>query len=712
MARPHETSADAKPKLPQQETEHRSAKFDVEKKLSELRQECDLICAEQPDNFLFFTKYGGTVSQEKFDLDPNTDLDLRLVCFELPEEKIQNEIRQRLQKIGEQLDVELYFHSYQRYIHGQVGETGATTVLEKIRSTDTDESTVVRIEYPAMLSFYTFATMDFFTNKNPNTLDAWIQSVAERHSQKSNNADFSVYPNRENLAPQSIIEKIRITERDIIEWIHVYIEHFLHDFESFHKLSEKDQQDSKLLQTYLSRLSKYLIRIAFGVAILDSGIIALSDIQAHYRMLLEMDISAANTHADVIGIIQPPWYNTTMKDIIKIATGIRTESELFFDQDDYEVNYLTLISQMENTLLFIVQQGGGLIRRDDFNDVHDFLTEHAVLNQLERVDSLYKRETVPEGTRLLEEGAKSEEIILVPTTQSSGEPNAKYAIEVGGEKIVFERSKIIVGELGVLLNSSRTASVVAEGKLEIIRIPKKELERLFQTQYSLAGTHEGYTLLRNYLSGHYHMRNREFSDAQDAQLIYSLLSYFTDEFFQYLTDGLNQGRTFVGKEEQSNDTLLELYDINFLPECFEWFLDHDNKANFVSTSYTTRTQLFDIGDPSDLLYFIHSTKESGGVEIEFSNGEKTVLSTGEIVGEDALLPNTSERKYTATILPGTTVISTTAQGLRDATASTKAIFAKMKDENGTTTELKESSRKEVFFAIGVQCLQRLQSMYR
>lgn len=693
--------------LPRKSDEQERGLVNIEQVLAKLRLECDQICSEHPDNYLFFTKYGGAVTQDKFDKDSQVDLDLRLICFKMPDESVQKQVQARLQAIAGALDVELYFHSYDKYVQGQVGETGETTVLEKIKSPDVDHATVVHIEYPSLLSFYTFATMDFFTAREVADLEAWIQTVAQKHAESGLHEEFSVQPNRENLHPQNIVESIKITERDVIEWIHVYVEHFLHDFQAFHALHDSGDSNEEVVNTYISRLSKYLVRVSFGVAILDSKFLSKDAIAQRYLELFQMGMDAESVHHYIITEISPSWHNASMRDLINFGSYIRTSREFFehWNQDDT----LALIQDMENTLLYIVQQGGGLIRRSEFNDVHDFLTEHAILNHVESAGNGANREKISAGEEFISQGADSDSVILFPSHKSDGSPNGTYQILVDGQNVGFHRSKIIVGELGVLLGIARTTSIVAESDMEILLISKQEVERLFLTQYGVAPEAAEHSLLRNYLTGHYMMRDQERADTRDAQLIYSLLSYFTDEFLKYLEEAIKTGKTFVS-EREAGETLLDAYDINNMPECFDWMIENDNEEAIEIVEHDADAQLFEVGDAAVDLYFVHTAGDSGGVEVAFENGETIVLKEGEIVGEDALLPNKNTRSYSAKVFAGTKLVKTTEKGFRDATASTRAVFALVNSEQGGS-EYRQYSRKEIFFAVGVKCLRRLQSAF-
>lgn len=674
-----------------------------------LKDACDaLIFSEENDNFLFITQYGGTVTQEKYDRDKRTDFDLRLVCFTLPPEAEQDRIRSELKKHVEPMSVELYFHSYEKYVTGEVGETGTVTVLESIKKGLDPEKTVTNLEHPSMVALYTFSTMRFFTHKEEQLSD-WLETVVKRQTtyQPEQLSDCTL----ENIQPSAIVEKISIDKEGIIEWIHLYLKAFLADYYAFKKVGMDDEDAHKHLFDYLRRLSKYLLRIAFGVAVIDTD---LALVKEEYVRSIYAGMPADNVHFDMCATYHKNWFNDSVRSVFSAAISIREFSDSFSLEDASVPLLRQSKKEMENQLLFLAQQAGGLLRREKFQDVHDFLTELAITNLIEPTSepaeadfgAAYKN--FAEGEKIIVQGEHSDDIILVPTKKSDGSQNGTYGVRKDGEPLTLKRKKVIVGELAALLARERSTSLVAESDLEALVIDGKRFSELWNKK-KFSGKHSE-PLLQYFLRSYFDSASVSQEEKDAFLLSFSLLNYFSSEFIQYLYENIDFGSPF--SQEKNAEHLLSEYHIPFFVGAIEALLENKNVSYHKETLAENEEarMLFNAGEVTTNMYVVADSGNNGGVELTFTDGTVVVVKKNEIFAEAALLPGNKPVLYSARLLPGTSVYSIEAKDFLDATATTDTLFVQIPESDQQKSYVyKEISAIELYFEVGIQCLDRLKT---
>lgn len=681
----------------------------VEARISALQQACDaLIFSEENDNFLFVTQYGGTVTQEKFESDNRTDFDLRLVCFTLPSPAEQKHIRTQLQNVAGSMSVELYFHSYEKYVKGEVGETGSVSVLEAIQKGLDPEKTVTTLEHPSMVSLYTFATMRFFSQREAD-LEQHIKDLAKK--QTSLSSDEVAGCTFEALQPDVLLESIQLDKEGMIEWIHLYLKSFLKDYHEFKQLLESEKNTPVSLLSYLKRLSKYLLRIAFGVTVMDAD---LAQIKAEYLRDIRGGVPADQIHFDMCATHSRNWYNASVREVFSAAVAVRE----YGDREGVANASVPLLKQslqeMENQLLFLSQQAGGLLRREKFQEVHDFLTELAITNLLapESADeesefgSRYK--FFMKDETIISQDDDSQDLLVISRKKRDGTENGTYSVQKNGEKISLKRPKTIVGELASLLRSKRTSALHAESEVEVITVDGSRFADLWQ-QKMFSGKQDE-PLLRYFLRSYFNTEAVTTEQRNAFLLSFSLLNYFSSEFIQYEYENLDFGRVFSAEDKQ--DHILSEYHLSFFSEAVTDLLSRKKVPHFVETVPEDRAPelLFQAGEVVEDLFVVAQAGETGGVELTFANGDQTVLKKNQIVGESALLVGNKPALYSARVLPGTTMYRISAKDFLSATSTTDTLFAKVpkEDEVGKYT-YEEVTAIELFFEVGIQCLDRLAS---
>ena len=694
-----ETASQTKKLLPKEVTlpEVDSSRL-IEQKITTLIEECDSICAANPDTFLFFTKYGGPLTQKKLEADKKTDLDLRLVCIEVPPVETQKKIRKQLTDRAHPLPVELYFHSYEKYIQGEVGETGSVTVLEAIRDQLDPEKTITTLQHPSLVSLYTFATTAFFSTLPDDMLLLRVTQALEKQSGAPAETPLQL----EDIHPKNILEKITLDEEGSIEWIHLYLKYFLADYRDFKQLADEKQQQPQEMVFYLQRLSKYLLRIAFAVSIMDAD---LDSIKKEYVSLIQQGIPADQVHQDIVFANPHSWLNVQVRNVLSAALVLRDHHETL--SPDTSASLLKQTQhQMENTLLFLSQQAGGLLRRESFEDVHDFLAELAIMHIAEsgHSEDIGLHHTHYEaGDTIIQQGDLADTMHLLPSSKA-------YTVELDGEPLQLNRTKNIFGELGVLLLSAptRTTTIRANEALETISIHASFFETLF-TEVSSA-THSQEPILRYFLSSHFDAESASEDETNRALLLFSLCNYFSAEFIQYLFEQLDLGHTFTTARAETPDTLFDTYKVSFLSEALAALISSKKVPHeYLETTDQAGQLLFEAGSNDDAVYFVTNVDEGGGVEISFPRKKTehpTVLEKNAVIGESALLPGNKPQLYTAVLRPNTQVVRIAAADFIKATTTTDILFAEVKA--GDTAQFKQVTCIELFFEVGRQCLKRLQ----
>ena len=694
----------------------------VETVVDNLRTTCDTICTEHPDNFLFFTKYGGSITQEKFEKDKRTDLDLRLVCFTIPPIEEQQKIANRLRDESGGIPVELYFHSYEKYIKGEVGETGDKSVLECMRQKLNPESVNTTITHPSMISLYTYSTMEFFTNRK-DTLQEWITSVADTQLSWSNTENTTLSAENmtvEALSPDAILEKIKLDREGIIEWVHLYLRYFLADYREFQALSKEKQQDPNELYPYLKRISKYLLRIAYGVAVVESD---LEDIKEKYVQNMKFGLHADQNHFEMISYANRSWRNDSTQQTLNAALELRAYAHEFSIDQASPLLLTQSLRKIENTILYLTQQSGGMLRREEFGEVHDFLTEVLVVNLLTPImetDDLDTSqgnhyESYAEGETLIREGDHPDELLIIPDQMRSGSENGDYAVVVDGEELKLNRLKVILGELGILLGAPRSTSIIAKGELEALVVKSSFLTSLFTE----LGPNGKETLLRYFLSSHIDAENSTIKQDNKFLLTFALLNYFSSEFVQYLYERVEYGYAF--SEKEGSDTkashMLSSYKLEHFSETFLEVA----KTKKITLDYPTNPpdstpkKIFEAGSNNNTyIYVVTACEPNGGVKLTFSGDtddtHATILKKHAIFGESSLLPGSKPHNYSAILLPGTKITRIKAQDFQKMTMTTDILPFSFSDESTQEKIMGEITGIELFFHLGVSCLDRLQQL--
>lgn len=692
----------------------------LENKIKQIEIECDKICDANPKNFLFFTKYGSRTTPEQLARDSAVDLDLRLVCFEIPTASQQLRIRRKLQGLTGSIPVELYFHTYDKYIQGEVGETGDYSSLDVIKYAMNPKSTITKVS-STLLSLYTFGTMNFFTQKSSEQLQDHIDLAFEKQFKNKTQA-----PQLEMLNPKKIADALTIEQEDVTEWIHIFLKYFIAEYREMQFIKLHSPEEFEALQaSYIQRLSKYLIRIAFGVAI--SGI-NLDSFKDEYQQLLEFGIHSDLVHFQMIGQYGPSWKHMMhFKNIINTAVNIRTGdfetmSKLSEVQGD-------LIPVMENTILFLTQQTGSVSRQKKFEYVQDFISE-LLMNNLLKLDFEDKNEklyssvvTFKPGESLTQLNSKSQYLYFLPEYKSDGTLNGTYSIRTAAGIVPFDRTKRIIGEIGILTDQPSTAAVIADTEIEAVQIDGTLLTDLLKAK----GISSSESLVHYVFSSHF--QNTEISaqarnsldETNRAFLIFTFLKYFSIEFVKYFQERMNTGAMFEsanilqGSQESSiSKNALDQYKIPFFHHAVRDTVTKFSVPHEVLTtsdSEKEKQELFNSGDDSgEFFYVILDATETGGVALQFEDGtQKTesTLKTGDFFGEETLLPEKAHRKYAAFLMPGTTVIKISGKDFLEKTVNTEITHVAVNQQSFT-----EVMPAELLFHIGAVNLERLQASFK
>jgi len=671
----------------------------LEEKIRKIKKVADDICNENPKNFLFITQYGGELTVKQLATDKQTDIDLRLICIKLPTRKERIEILAKLQAAAGDIPVEIYFDEVSNYSKGIVGETGNFTTLEVIREGIDPKFINTKIDHPEIFALYTFGTTRFFSNKSDADIAIHINLATKEYTYN-------------DLIPEAIFENIKPNNESAIDWLHEYLGKFIAEHKAINLLSSKGELTTEILRGYLKRLSKYVIRIAFGVSIIDEDLEAF---KVDYLEQLKLPgIHADQAHIDLISTINKSWLNQIVNDLLKDALDLRVNSKGFADEkvditNDDETNNLELLieqqKRMENVLLFIAQQAGGLSRIKEFNSIYDFLNIISLKNVLQtnekNLDGV-EMITLQSGVNFIHQGGASEEMYVLPSEKNNGETNGSVNIVVHNTITLPERIKPILGELGVLSGQPRSVSVNPNGDVEAMVISKQFLEKLFDSKTP----NDRELLFKGFL--HSRVDTDDFEIFNKVLLIFSFLNYFSNEFVQYLYEQIEYQYKF--SDEEQPDNILSKYKVDNFIDIIK-SMASAGKIKAKEIVFDESTNLFSNGDQNDdFFYIVTETGENGGVRLSFTGDSEgkndLIIKSGDIVGESSLILGDKVRNHTATLPPGTKVLRVDATEFKKVNNNTDVIQTPIK--NGS--ELAQITGIELMIHLSLLCLDRLQKV--
>lgn len=689
-----------------------------------VKVEGDKICDEYPDNFIFLTKYGGEITAQKFLSDPATDFDLRLICISIPDDLTQKRIIKRLEEKANPIPIELYFHSLDKYVVGEVGETGIFDSFEAIAYNLTQKETTTRID-STLLSLYTFATLEFFTLRSNEQIVKRILTIAQntKHPTASKISSF------EQIDPRRIVESLQISRNDCIEYVHSFLRFFIDDLKKMQRLKQTDLNKDIYL-SYLNRLSKYLIRIAFATAIQDSDFKAL---KTNYVTQLRSGRHAEQVHHDLIFKMKQNWLNIQcIRQMLDLAKNIRTNnSETRFSDKkihDLELNELQATTTfIENIILLIAQQTGITQRKKGFeNYLQDPIAEIAMLNLYRHEHELttskskaFRTVSFRLGDKLFTNGQKSDHILYIPAYTADGFPNnGTYSILDNSGRLRHAsllRNKSFLGELGVLTGFPRSATLIANEPIEakvidgamILQLVKqrrknknnpKKTKSLFHSVFTQANKENAFTL----------------NETNESILTFSFLKYFSLEFIKYLNERINDGSTFFSSDivtgnNKEEFNALEQYTLPYFAQIIEKVV---KTRNIGTQKIETKDQQIriDLNLPENKNYFyviLDCPYDGVTVKYDFNKNIQTQLKKNDFFGETALLQEEEQVKYSIIAPPNTTLLKINAQEFLEHTVTVDQTTVEISNNLGVSEKV-ALVLSELLFHIGAVDLKKLQ----
>lgn len=697
----------------------------IQELIDDIKAECDLICEEYPDNFLFVTKYGGEVTAKKILKDPATDIDLRLVCINIPDDDtFQDKIRERIKHVAGNIPTELYFHSLDKYLSGEIGETGQFDSLEVISNNLSAKEINTKIS-SSLLSLYTFATMEFFSTKTNSEILKRIALVAERSQSESALKITDI----DQVNPQKILESIQVSREDIVEWIHVFFKFFFDDYKKQQKSELEGAANKNEQIEYLQRLAKYLIRIGFGAAIKDCDPEILKN---EYVEQLKADIHSDQVHFNLIKKYNPNWLKIEkVKTIMGLATHMRTGvADVIVDEEtdqaaDIAVDEETaqaldeLQTFIENLINLISQQVGITHRKKKSqNSFQDRLSEIASLNlpKLEHSNQEI-RHTFYVGEHLITYGEKSDVIWYIPKLKSDGTQNGTYAIHDKNGEIIKDsfRDKEFVGEYGVFTKLPRTTTLIANGPIEAIEISGQTVVELLGSKKDMLGKTNELVSLFHHVFGQGDVdktKDLGLEEINKASLTFSFLKHFSLEFIKYLNERVNMGSTFFSANIEQNNSeqeknVLSQYTMPFFSQVVEQLALKEKIQSEVIFA-TDQDIRIDLNDPSNRnsFFVILDCENRNGVAVQF-NKVQTKLLKSDFFGETALLQEDERVNYSILVPPGTRLLKIDANSFLEHTVNVDMETVKITKDDGSIEEI-NVVLSELLFHIGAVNLRRLQ----
>jgi SulP family sulfate permease len=101
----------------------------------------------------------------------------------------------------------------------------------------------------------------------------------------------------------------------------------------------------------------------------------------------------------------------------------------------------------------------------------------------DRLREYFQRETVPEGTVLIHQGAPADDLFVLETGRLEVEATSPEGTRM---RLSSASSGVMVGEVAWYLGGQRTADVIAETECEVLRLSRASMERMEREEPELA----------------------------------------------------------------------------------------------------------------------------------------------------------------------------------------------------------------------------------
>lgn len=520
--------------------------------------------------------YLGTYS---FGTPGGDDVDLRILCKEIPPKSKRDEIRRQFRGMGK---VELFFITPQEMCDGIIHEPSDLAKVEAFMHEGFDpHSQQVTAGDTSLFSFYVFATMRVFDEP----ADAKIPS------------------------PRQAMQNLRITIDGAVGWTHCYVASFLDEYRQYKKGVLK-------ARAYEKRLAKFFARVTFGSTLARLSQEQLDILQPYLIAAVQTFDYLHSTDERIVTVllenpVTAPLISDESKALLRLAANLRSNRVADVGDD---------FMRRAEAMLFYSACSQGVERRLEAGQHIDYLTAYA-LEMLIRNPAYAHIDSFSRGHVFCRQGELDDTLYYMPIKTRAHHDNPSVSIEVqtrGGRGRYTREPGSLFGEIGALFKMPRSATILASGSGEVWAIRGVQIRRLLASK-----------------SIHDELMQPTLQSAE-AHLAAVLLETLVRESGNFLRKILTY--TYVPREE----TMENICNANplgqyYLPSFWQAIYGFAATQSFNPiTPIAARSApmaLFRQGERVDQLFVV----KSGSVRLTFPTGENVTLRENAVFGESSLL---------------------------------------------------------------------------